>query len=460
MKTLTFRAFIELLPACGELHTVTATVDPLLEIAAITTKACQTRQNKALLFEAVKGCDFRVLTNGFGSERRICLALGVARLAELTDWFDRRLENLAGTDSAAKLQALTTSPAWRAAAPELCEPPSYLRAAALDLGSLPLIKNQPLDGQPDHDGKFMTLPLVITANHDLKEINCGMYRAALIAPDTLAIKWSSTSGAALHAASWALHSRRMPMVIALGCSAAVTLAATLPLPAEMDELTFAGLLQGEPLRTFRCANGLSAPSDAEIIIEGYLEDDPVPCGAFANHTGFYSPSEPAAAMKVTSLKIREKMIFPAAVVGKPPTESCWLARAGGFLLLSLLKLDVPQVTSLHQPFAGIFHGAVFISVKNSAGNGLELITAIRRTPWFAGSRLLVIVTEKQDPADEAGVLWRIMNCVNWEEDMLITDGKLSINATGNAAETRAVVEPAAAVTEMVERRWKEYGFDE
>ena len=457
MKSLTFRDFIDRLETCGELHPVRAEVDPDLEIAALTDRVCKSHQNRALLFESVKGNSFRVATNLFGSEQRMALALGLEKMSALTDRFDRTLDSLQGASAAEKLLSLTAAPAWSAAAPLLCDPPTDLHAAAPDLSVLPIIRNHPLDGQPTHGGRFLTLPLVITADPQGKRLNCGMYRAAVTAPDRLAIKWSSTSGAAAHAASWALHEEPMPVTIALGCSPALTFAATLPLP--LDEFTFAGLLQGAPLNTFSCVNGLVAPYDAEIVMEGYLQPESSPSGLFGNHSGFYTPSEPAASVKIASIKHRRDMILPATVVGRPPMEDCWLARAGGYLLLSLLKIDVPQVVALHAPFAGIFHGAVVISLKNVQGKGLDLITAIRKTPWFAGAKLLVAVDAEQDPADESGVLWRIMNSVNWAEDMLISGEKLSIDATGKASEARAAVKADARVSELVEKRWKEYGFE-
>jgi 4-hydroxy-3-polyprenylbenzoate decarboxylase len=154
------------------------------------------------------------------------------------------------------------------------------------------------------------------------------------------------------------------------------------------------------------------------------------------------------------------MILPATVVGRPPMEDCWLARAGGYLLLSLLKLDIPEVVALHQPFAGIFHGAVIVAVNNGYNRGVELIVAIRKTPWFAGSKLLVIVDAEQDPADEAGVFWKIMNSVNWERDLLISEEKLSIDATRKPLETRVPVEDDAELVAVVAKRWKEYGFED
>jgi len=459
MKSLNFRDFLDRLKDSGELHAVAAEVDPELEIAAITDRVCKSQRNLALLFDAVKGSSYRVATNLFGSERRLSLALGIERLSALADRFDKILANLQGITAAEKLVSMAASPAWAAAAPLLCPPPAGLHEIAPDLRLLPLIKNHPLDGQPVHGGRFLTLPLVITADPAGNGRNCGMYRAALTAPDVLAIKWSSSSGAALHAAAWAVQEQPMPVTIALGCSPVLTFAATLPLPHALDEFTFAGLLQGEAVPVFSCANGLSAPLDAEIVIEGYLQPESSESGAFGNHSGFYTPSEPAAAIKVTAIRVRRDMILPATVVGRPPMEDCWFARAGGYLLLYLLKIDVPETVALHSPFAGIFHGAAFISLKNVQGKGQEFMAAIRKTPWFSSAKLLVIVDAEQDPGDEAGVLWRIMNNVIWAEDVIISGEQLSLDATRKATETRAVVKPDAGIIALVEKRWKEYGFD-
>jgi len=306
----------------------------------------------------------------------------------------------------------------------------------------------------------MTLPLVITAAPGFAEINCGMYRAAAAGTEMLAISWSSSSGAAKHAALWRLHHEVMPIVIALGGPPALTFAATLPLPGSLDEFTFAGLLQGKPVKVFRCANGLIAPVAAEIVIEGYLDPAAViGSGAFGNHSGFYTQSQPGAAVKITSIRRRRDMILPATVVGKPPMEDCWLARAGGCLLLSLLKIDVPEVVALHFPFAGIFHSAVIIAVKRGSGAGRDLIAAIRRSQWFSGSKVLVLVAAEQDPADEAGVCWRVMNCVNWTQDLLVSADCISIDATRKPGETRVAVETDAAMIASVDKRWKEYGFE-
>ncbi len=455
------RDFLSRLERNGELRTVAAKVDPLQEIAAITDRVCKdSALNRGLLFTSVAGSRYRVATNLFGSERRMSLALGLERLAELTGRFDALLAERSGRGSLARLAALAASHRWRDAAPLFAgSPPDALVERRVDLGMLPVLKSSPSDGAPDHDGRIITLPLVVTAPPDGSLVNCGMYRCAVTGPDRLAIAWNAASGAGRHAALWQKGVKPMPVTIALGGPPTLSFAATLPLPDLLDEFTFAGLLGGEPLRLFRCSNGLPAPCDAEGVIEGYLHPEELAgCGAFGNHSGYYTPSMAAATLRVTSLRLREDMICPATVVGRPPMEDCWLAAGWGRILLSLVKLDLPEITELHQPFAGVFHGGTILAVRETLGRGMELIRRLKGLPWLRGSRLLVLVDEEQDPADESGVCWRIMNNVAWGEDLLVEGETLCVDATRKPRERRVPVVPDPDVALLVERRWREYGF--
>lgn len=460
---LNLRELIAKIDAAEGVQRIQVTVDPLLELAAITDRCCKSAtHNKALLFEAIKGSEFRVVTNLFGSEKRLCLALGLDSLGELTGWFDAILAALPGGTAAEKLASLAESRLWQAAAPVM---PATAACAAdwqtrPDLAGLPLLKTHPLDGYPDHDGLFLTLPTVITRSPD-GGLNCGMYRAAVVAPDKLTMGWNSNSGASRHADAWASRQQPMPVAIALGTSPALTFSATLPLPEGLDEFTFAGLLQGEPLRLRRSGNGLPVPADAELIIEGYLHPGEVAgSGAFGNHSGFYTPGTAGATVRVTAVSCKRDLICPATIVGRPPMEDCWLAAAGGRLWLSLLKIDVPEAIDLYQPLAGIFHGGTIIAVRSAGDGSRELLTRIRSLPQFRASRLLVIVDEKQDPADIDGVYWRVMNNALWERDIVINGALLSIDATIKVVAARQEVLPGQRTAALVESRWREYGFND
>src|SRR5674476_1483907 len=85
------RDWIALLEREGELTRVAAEVDPDLEITEIADRAVKAG-GPALLFEHPKGSRLPLLINQFGTERRMCLALGVEKLDEVADKLASLLE--------------------------------------------------------------------------------------------------------------------------------------------------------------------------------------------------------------------------------------------------------------------------------------------------------------------------------------------------------------------------------
>src|SRR6186997_1417608 len=82
--------FIKALEKEGELVRIKMYVDPVLEMAEITDRVSKSGDGgKALLFENT-GYDFPVLMNAYGSEKRMCMALGVDRLDDVA----REIEGL------------------------------------------------------------------------------------------------------------------------------------------------------------------------------------------------------------------------------------------------------------------------------------------------------------------------------------------------------------------------------
>src|SRR3954469_14666088 len=87
--------FIDTLEQAGELIRIKTYVDPRLEIAEITDRISKTQGGgKALLFENT-GYDFPVLMNAYGSEKRICLALGVSQLDDVSKEIEQLFHLLA-----------------------------------------------------------------------------------------------------------------------------------------------------------------------------------------------------------------------------------------------------------------------------------------------------------------------------------------------------------------------------
>src|SRR5258705_13233917 len=89
--------FIDTLERSGELLRIKSFVDPKLEMAEITDRMSkQPGGGKALLFENTgydpsgRPAGFPVLMNAYGSEKRMCMALGVNHLDDVA----REIEDL------------------------------------------------------------------------------------------------------------------------------------------------------------------------------------------------------------------------------------------------------------------------------------------------------------------------------------------------------------------------------
>jgi 4-hydroxy-3-polyprenylbenzoate decarboxylase len=443
------REFLARLAAMGELQRVEAEVDPVLEIAAITDRVSKMREGgKGLLFSRVAGSAFPVATNLFGSCARMAAALEVETLAELTGIMERLL-----------------------AAPGQAPPPVRIPAAPCqevvqrppDLGSFPFLTSWPGDG-----GRFITLPLVFTKDPETGAGNCGMYRVRLFDGSRAGIRWKSGSGGCSHFEKYAASGARMPVAIAVGTDPALVLAATLPLPDPFDELSFAGYLRGEPVETVRClTSDLEVPAHAELVLEGFIEPgDARPEGAFGNHTGRYDQGEQVPVLTVSCITHRRDAICQATVVGPPPMEDCYLAKAAERLLLAFSRRQCPEIVDIALPLEGIFHGCAVISIRKSfPGQGRRVLESLRAEGWLRRGKLLVVVDAGDDPLELSRALWQTINAARLPDDLLLFDGCLGIDATrklpeeGGEPDAREL-RPEPKVTALVARRWREYGFQD
>jgi len=471
------REFLDRLEESGDLHRVRAEVDPLLEIAEITDRVSKSPDGgKALLFEQVKGSRFPVATNLLGSYRRVCAALAVGKLDELAPRVTELLAQVPADSYRATIAALPESrafarfaprPVIRGACQEVVEP-------VADLTALPFLKSWPDDGLPGYDGRFITLPLVFTRDPESGLTNCGIYLVQLLSGNTVGVRWRPGSGAAGHWLKYRDRGERMPVAIALGGDPALLFAAAAPLPDSIDEMQFAGFLRSRPVEMVRCrTSDIMVPAVAELVIEG--EIDPFETrsgGAFGNHTGYYTPPQELPVMRITCITRRREPIFPATVVGPPPMEDCYLAKGVERLMLPFMRLALPEIVEINLPIEGIFHGAAVVSIdKRVPGQARRVMEALWSEGWLAGSRLLVVVDADLDVHDLSRTFWKVLNNVEWRRDLVLADspggkggGRLGIDATRKLAEEldagewpREIVMDAA-VRDLVDKRWREYGF--
>lgn len=453
------RELLATLDAAGELQRIGVEVDPDQEIAEIVDRVSKMPGGgKGLVFEKVRGSNYSLALNLFGSPYRIGLALGLPELNSLT----HKVSALPGKSTILNNFAPIFSTV--AACQEVIE-------IHPDLTSYPCIRNWSGDGIPESNGFFFTLPLVFTRDRKTGSRNCGMYRVGRFGQDCVGINWGKQSGAAAHFQGYCDAGCPMPVAVALGGNPALIYAATVPLPAGVDEVEFAGFLADEPLTVVTTAVGnLEVPATAEVVIEGYVAPgNVVREGLFGNHTGAYVATGDVPLMTVTRITRRRDPVIPATIVGKPPMEDCWFAKATERLMVPFLQAEFPELADVNVIIEGAFHGAAVIAMKLGGRSPVILAEALRETPWLRDSRLLVMVDLDVNAHDLSEVFWRALNRADWERDVVVglsrngTAKVFTLDATRKQQTTygpHVGGEPARepAVVDLVNSRWKEYGF--
>lgn len=416
----------------GELLRIAAPVSPVEEIAEITDRVSKMPGGgKALLFENT-GTGFPVLTNMFGSERRMALALGVGSLGELSDRIDGLLRQAVAPRSSLmdKLRALpmlSEMARWfprtvsgRGACQQV-----VLMGDSASLAALPVLKCWPADG-----GRFVTLPMVNTIDPETGVRNVGMYRMQLFDDRTTGMHWHIHKTGARHYDACKRLGRRMPVAVALGGDPAYTYAATAPMPDNMDEYLLAGFLRRRPVKLVKCiTNDIHVPADCDFVIEGYVDpaEGKVVEGPFGDHTGFYSLEDRYPLFHITAVTHRRDAIYPATVVGIPPQEDAWIARATERIFLAPIRMALqPEVRDLAMPEAGTAHNIAVVSIDSRyAGQAVKVAQSL----WGAGqmmfNKYLLVVPAATDVRD-TDALARLVRRLDPRRDLVRSEGILDV----------------------------------
>lgn len=471
--------FVGALRKAGELHTIDARVDPYLEISEITDRVVKAG-GPALLFTRVNGSNFPVLTNQFGTHRRMAMALDAPDLDAAASRV-RRLVDVAmpGSSLPEKIGALLRLAPLASAAPRIVRDAAVHAAIERkpDLTQLPVLTTWPLDAGP-----FITLPLVITKDPRTGRPNVGMYRMQVYNACETAMHWQRHKHGRAHAAAWG---DRIPVAAAIGTEPVLTYAATAPLPPLLDEFAFAGLLRGRPVDLVAAQTvDLLVPAEAEFVLEGYVDNADLRVeGPFGDHTGVYSLADRYPTFHVTCVTHRRDPIYAATVVGRPPMEDAWLGKATERLFLPLLQLVLPEVVDMNLPVEGGFHNLAIVSIRKAyPGHAKKVMSAL----WGLGhmmmlTRVLVIVDADVDVADPRSVAWFVLNNLAPERDLVMMPGpvddldhgsydiaygtKIGVDATRkSAAEGYTREWPPDMLMDdgiraRVTQRWREYGLE-
>ena len=336
------REYLAILRREGELVEIAESVSSDQEVAEIHRRVIAAG-GPALLFTSVKGAKWPLVTNLFGTKKRVELAFGA-----------RPLDLIEGVAKLAHELPPTPRKLWdqRKLIGSLLKVGTKERLAGLvacnhqtppNLVDLPALKTWPRDG-----GAFITLPLVYTQHPDTGVPNLGMYRAQIFDETSCGIHIQIQRGGGFHLARAEELGQALPVNLMIGGPPALMLGAIAPLPENIPELLLTSLMLGKKVQlTTNPCGPLPLVDSAEFCLVGEIEAGARrPEGPFGDHYGYYSETHDFPWMRVKTLLHRDNPIFPATVVGKPRQEDFFIGDYLQELLSPLFPLVMPSVKSL------------------------------------------------------------------------------------------------------------------
>jgi 4-hydroxy-3-polyprenylbenzoate decarboxylase len=354
MAYSSLEACLQDLEQAGQLVRVKEEVDPYLEMAAVHLRVHEAG-GPALLFENVKGSPFRAASNIFGTLQRSKFIFRhslqqVQQLIELKNnpvkAFKHPLKNFSAAVAAVKALPLKNP---------YSKPVLHQQIA---LQQIPQIHHWPMDG-----GAFVTLPQVYTEDADTPGImhaNLGMYRIQISGnayePGKEAgLHYQLHRGIGVHQTKANRKGEPLKVSVFAGGPPAHTVAAVMPLPEGISEMTFAGVLGGRRFR-YCYRDGFAISTDADFVITGEVyPGENKPEGPFGDHLGYYSLEHPFPLLRIKKVYAKKDAIWPFTVVGRPPQEDTSFGQLIHEITGSAIQAEIPGLKEVHAVDAAGVH---------------------------------------------------------------------------------------------------------
>ncbi len=412
----------------GQLIRIEEEVDPFLEMSSIQLRAFKLGA-PAILFEKVKGSEFRSLSNLFGDVNRSKFLFRdtlemVQNIALLKKDPLLALKN--------PFKYLSTPKHLFNALPKKI---SKSKAAMIEttLDKVPQITCWKDDGGP-----FVTLPIVYTEDIDQPgwmKSNMGMYRIQLagneyIQNEEIGLHYQIHRGIGVHQSKANAKGQPLKVSIFVGGPPALSFSAVMPLPEGLPEFAFSGMLGGKRMRYF-LEDGYTVCADADFVITGEVHPHSVkPEGPFGDHLGYYSLKHDFPLMKVHKVYHKKNAIWPFTVVGRPPQEDTSFGALIHELAGETIKMELPGVKSVHAVDASGVHPLLFAIgserytpyVKKRIP--AEILTQANHILGFGQMSLakFLFIAAEEDDRDlqinhEQSFLHHILERVQWKRDL-------------------------------------------
>jgi UbiD family decarboxylase len=411
------RSFLDLLRREKDLVSIDTEVDPYLEVAEVHRRLIE-RGGPALLFTRVKGSNYPVVTNLFGTTKRIELAFGskpeqfVKELVSVAEALlpPQRSELWKHRSLVRDFLKLGTKTVSHGPVTEALDRPGRL-------DELPVLTTWQEDGGP-----FITLPLVYTENPITKKHNLGIYRMQVFDAKTAGLHWQIQKGGGFHYHAAEELNRPLAVTVFLGGPPALMLSAIAPLPEDVPELVLASLLQGQKLKMAENPAGEHRlVSEAEFALVGHAQPhERRPEGPFGDHYGYYSLQHDYPVFHCEAIAHRRDAIYPATVVGKPRQEDFFIGDYLQSLLSPLFPLVMPSVRDLWSYGETGFHSLAAAVVRERyTREALVAGFRILGEGQLALTKFLILTDTPIDLHDFPRLLEHVLARVRWQRDFFI-----------------------------------------
>lgn len=488
MKYKDLRDFIGQLEKQGELKRITTEVDTHLEMTEISDRVLRAG-GPALLFENPKGYNTPVLTNLFGTPKRVAMGMGEESVEALRG-VGQLLAMLKEPEPPKGFRdALNLIPKYRKVldmAPKKISKPAcqavVIEGDQVDLGKIPVQHCWPGDVAP-----LITWGLVITKGPHKKRQNLGIYRQQVLGRNRLIMRWLSHRGGALDFREWQQEhpGEPFPVSVALGADPATILGAVTPVPDTLSEYAFAGLLRGSRTELAQClGNDLQVPASAEFVLEGFIyPDDMAPEGPYGDHTGYYNEVDSFPVFTVERITHRIDPIYHSTYTGRPPDEPAILGVALNEVFVPILQKQFPEIVDFYLPPEGCSYRMAVVSMKKQyPGHAKRVMMGV----WsflrqFMYTKFVIVVDDDINTRDWTDVIWAMTTRMDPARDTMMVENtpidyldfaspvsglgsKMGFDATNKWAgeTTREWGEPItmqADVKAKVDDMWSDLGLD-
>ena len=370
-----------------------------------------------------------VLANLFGTPRRVALGMGqesveaLREVGKLLAYLKEPEPPKGVKDAWDKLpilkQVLNMAPKVVSSAP--CQEVVW-EGKDVDLSRLPIQHCWPGDVAP-----LITWGLTVTRGPNKSRQNLGIYRQQVIGRNKVIMRWLAHRGGALDFRDHCLANPGQPFQVAtvIGCDPATILAAVTPVPDNVSEYQFAGLLRGGKTELVKClGSDLQVPATAEIVLEGFIDPSETALeGPYGDHTGYYNEQAEFPVFTIECITMRKNPIYQSTYTGKPPDEPAMLGVALNEVFVPLLQKQFPEIVDFYLPPEGCSYRLATVSIKKQyPGHAKRVMFGI----WsflrqFMYTKFIIVVDDDVNIREWKEVVWAMTTRVDAARDTLIAE---------------------------------------